>query len=199
LNITLYEYGSTRSVRVHWTLAELGLEYESIQGRELIGSDQLRQAHPQAKLPALVIDGKPLFESAAICNFLADAVPEKGLIAPAGTWERALHDQWTCFALTELEAWLWSNAKHQFFYPEEQRVAAILEPNTREVRAALDVLDRELAERDFLVGGKFSLTDIVVGYTVNWARRARHLADYGNLERYLERLVARPHCALPQD
>lgn len=53
------------------------------------------------KVPAVVIDGEPLFEAAAICTYLAGLVPEKGLIAPSGTRERALHLQWVSFALTE--------------------------------------------------------------------------------------------------
>jgi glutathione S-transferase len=199
LKITLYEYGATRSVRVRWTLLELGLDFESKQGRELIGSEELRKVHPQGKLPAAVIDGRPLFESVAICNHLADSVPEKGLIPAAGTWDRALHDQWTSFALTELEAWLWSNAKHQFFYPEEMRVPGVVDANKREVRAALEVLEAELAQRDHLVGDAFSLTDILVSYTVNWARRARQLGDFPSLQRYLERLWERPACALPRE
>lgn len=53
------------------------------------------------KVPAVVIDGEPLFEAAAICTYLAGLVPEKGLIAPSGTREGALHLQWVSFALTE--------------------------------------------------------------------------------------------------
>lgn len=199
MKIKLYEYGATRSVRVRWTLQELALDFESVQGRELIGSDELRKVHPMGKLPAIVADGRPLFESAAICNFLADSAPEKGLIPRAGTWERALHDQWTCFALTELEAWLWSNAKHQLFYPEDQRVPDVVEPNKREIRAGLEVLEAQLEERQYLVGDAFSLADILVSYTVNWARRARQLGDFTNLQSYLERLWERPACALPRE
>ena len=195
--ITLYEYGPTRAVRVRWTLQELGLEFESVAKRELIGSDELRKFHPQAKLPALVDDGKPLFESAAICTYLADREPSKGLIAKPGTMERALHDQWTSFALTELEAWLWSSAKHSMFYPEEQRVPEVLETNRSEALAGTSVLESALQDSDYLVGNRFSVTDIIVAYTVNWANRMGLLEERPKLAAYLERLRARPHCALP--
>ena len=127
MSIELYEFAPTRSQRPLWTLLELDVPHEKISGRELIGSDRLRQAHPLAKLPALKDNGRPLFESAAICTWLADSHPEKGLISPSGTWERALHDQWVAFVLTELEAHLWSTARNQFehYYPEERRVTAI--------------------------------------------------------------------------
>ena len=102
VDITLYEHLPTRSLRCRWTLLEVGLEFESIEGASLMNSEQLMKIHPLGKLPAIVIDGKPLFESAAICAAITDRVPEKKLIA--ATWARAQHDQWICFGLTEMEA-----------------------------------------------------------------------------------------------
>ena len=101
--ITLYEFKHSRSKQVRWTLLELGLEFESIEGLEVLHSDELKKVNPMGKVPAVVIDGVPLFEAAAICTYLADLVPGKGLIAPSGTSERALHLQWVSFALTEME------------------------------------------------------------------------------------------------
>ena len=93
-SIKLFELGPTRSARVRWTLLEAGLAYESVGNRvQIIGSDELRNIHPLGKLPAAIIDGKPLFESAAIVTAIADLVPEKNLIAKAGTWSRNLHYQ----------------------------------------------------------------------------------------------------------
>jgi len=80
--ITLYEYAPTRSARCHWTLLEAGLAFESVGGSpEILGSEDLAAVHSLRKLPAARIDGKPLFESAAISTAFADLVPEQGLIA----------------------------------------------------------------------------------------------------------------------
>ncbi|MEM7294695.1 MAG: glutathione S-transferase N-terminal domain-containing protein, partial [Pseudomonadota bacterium] len=104
-SITLYEYEPTRSARCRWTLLEADLKYESVdKGFAGIGSDDVKAVHPLGKLPAAIIDGRPLFESAVICNAIADCVPEKSLIAAPGTWSRTLHDQWTCYVLSEMEA-----------------------------------------------------------------------------------------------
>ena len=103
--ITLYELAPTRSARCRWTLLEAGLEFESVGGTpKIIHSEALCAVHPLGKLPAVVIDGRPLYESAAISTAIADLVPERGLIAKPGTWSRALHDQWVSFALTEMES-----------------------------------------------------------------------------------------------
>lgn len=199
MDIKLYGLGPTRSARVVWMLRELDLEFELIENRSLIGSEQLREFHPLAKLPAIVIDGKALFESVAICTYLADAHPQANLIAKTGTWERALHEQWSAFILSELEAWLWVNARHSFVYPEEHRIPEIIPLNEGEAKAALGVLEDALTESDYLVDDRFTVTDIVAAYAVNWARRTGLLADFPRLIAYLDRLAERPAYSLAQD
>ena len=89
MDLKLFEFAPTRSARCRWTLLEAGLDFESEgSSPEVLQSEGLRKAHPLSKLPAMIIDGKPLFESAAICTYIADSVPDKELIAKSGTWER---------------------------------------------------------------------------------------------------------------
>lgn len=196
LDITLYEYGPSRSKQARWALLELGLEFHAISGMDILHSDELNKINPMGKVPAVVINGEPLFEAAAICTHLADLVPEKGLIAPSGTRERALHLQWVSFALTEMEAYLWSNARNTFVLPKEERITALFEQNNKSFVHAAKVLDKVLGETDYLVGNRFSVTDILVGFTVNWGNFAELLDETANLQAYLERLKQRPHCTL---
>jgi len=196
LDITLYEYGPSRSKQVRWTLLELGLEFNAIEGIEILHGDELNKVNPMGKVPAVVIDGKPLFEAAAICTYLADLVPEKGLIAAADTYERALHLQWVSFALTEMEAFVWSNARNTFVLPEEMRITALFEQNNKAYVHAAKVLDKVLADSDYLVDNRFSVTDILVGFTVNWGNLVGLLEQTPNLQKYLARLKERPHCTL---
>ena len=197
--IQLYEHAPTRSARCRWTLGEAGLEYESIgNAREIIGSEAVRTVHPLGKVPAAVIDGRPLFESAAICTAIADLVPERNLIARPGSWSRALHDQWVSFALTEMECWLWSTELHTYDFqiPREQQVPQIAEQNSRMFVRSAAVLDAALAETDYLVEDRFTVTEIIVGYTVSWGRSDGLLGDFAHLRAYLERLLEREHCTL---
>jgi len=194
--ITLYEFGPSRSKQVRWTLFELGLEFKSIEGLEILHSDELKKVNPMGKVPAVVIDGEPLFEAAAICTYLADLVPEKGLIAPSGTRERALHLQWVSFALTELEAYVWSNARNTFVLPREERETALFEQNNKAYMQAAKVLNKEMEDKDYLVGNRFSVTDIIVGMALNWGNAQGLLKNTPNLQSYLERLKERLHCTL---
>lgn len=196
MTIILYELQPTRSARVRWTLLELGIPFESIEGRgrEIFAMPELAQIHPMSKLPALRDSGRPLFESAAICTWLADSHPQAGLIAPSGTWARALHDQWTAFTLAEVEANLQHTARNLFIYSEEERVPAVYEQNAREAKRGLAVFDGVLKGKTWLVEDRFSVTDIFVGYAVVWARVQRMTADLPNVTAYAERILARPLC-----
>lgn len=198
MTIILYEFPPTRSDRVRWTLLELGLPFESVRGQHLFGSAELKAISPLGKLPGLVDDGRPLFESAAICTWLADSHPEKGLIAPSGNWERALHDQWVSFCLAEIEAHLWSTARNSFLYPEKDRLTDVLAQNEMEGRKSLKALDDHLAATSYLVGGRFTVADIVMGYVTNWARAIGWTDGLEHVSGYNARLLERPHCPLPK-
>jgi glutathione S-transferase len=88
-------------------LAEAGLEAEFVSARP--GSDEAKAVHPLGKLPALVIEDSDartvLFESAAIVTYIADLATSLGcstpFIAAPGSVQRAQHDQWVSFALTD--------------------------------------------------------------------------------------------------
>ena len=199
MKVTLYGVGANRSARCRWTLDEAGVEYTSIDRHDLSDPDELRQLHPLAKIPVAVIDGRTLFESAAICTYIADRVPAADLVAKPGTIARAEHDQWVAFCLTEMEAWLWNSAVNTFVLPEEQRISAGLEQNAEMFKRSTSVLDAHLAEHDYLVEDRFTVTDIIVGWCLNWGRRQGLLGECPALGRYLERLMTRPYCSLARD
>ena len=175
------------------------MDYESIGNRvEIVGSEELRKVHPLGKLPAAVIDGRPLFESAAIATAIADLVPEKGLIAKPGTWSRYLHYQWVSFALTEMEAFVQSSEINSvdFVLPKSQHVPEIIGQNSMLFKKSAAALDTVLGKTSYLVDDRFSVTDIIVGYTVNWGFGDGLLGECPNLMAYLARLFERGHCTL---
>ena len=198
-NIKLFELGPTRSGRARWALLEAGLEFESLGNNiDVFKSDELRKVHPLGKLPAALIDGQPLFESAAIVTAIADLVPEKELIAKPGTWSRNLHYQWVSFALTEMEAFVQSSEINtiDFILPEEQHVKDIIEQNSVFYRKGAAVLDSNLRDKKYLVDDRFSVTDIFVSYTLNWGYDDGLIDDFPNVISYLERLYERESCTL---
>jgi len=194
--IKLYEYGPSRAVRARWTLQEADMPFEAVSAREIMQTDECKRIHPLGLLPAVEVDGKPLFESAAICTWIADQAPEKELIAAPGSWESALHDQWSYFAMTEVEAYLWSSAQQTLKYEGEAQVMAIVPQNNARARTSIGVIDDALDGDDYLVDNRFSVTDIIVAFTLHWARSTGLTDQAPNVDRYLDGLYERHHCPL---
>ena len=195
-DITIYGAGGNRAARVVWTVNELGLgvTYRHYDG--MIGSDELRQFHPQAKVPAAQINGLALFESAAICQHLCDITAGNTLLAASGTNARSLHAQWVLFAQSEIEAYLWHNFQLGRIDPDNELSQLARTVNLELAEAGQRVLEQHLSARPFLLGDTFTLADIIVGWTVNWGRKAGLLEARPELQEYLSRLFARPQTAL---
>ncbi len=197
--IKLFELGPTRSARARWALLEAELPFESIGNDvSIFGSDELKAVHPLGKLPAMLIDGQPLFESAAILTAIADLVPGKQLIARPGSWSRNLHYQWISFVQSELEAFLQSTEVNSidFIIPASEHVPDIKAQNAKFFCKGATVLNDVLERSEFLVDDRFSVTDIYAGYAVNWGQEQGLLDGFPNLLAYQERLFAREPCTL---
>lgn len=192
--MTLYGYRNGRTLRALWALEEVGASYEFVEMDLKRGQHRepaFLALNPAGKVPVLDDDGTIVTESAAICMHLAERHPESGLLPPAGTPERTECYRWTSFILTELDAPLWTIAKHRFALPQERRVPAVIETAGWEFRAAAKVLASALEDQEYLAGPSFSVADIVAGHTLLWAKSARLPLGSNSLETYLERLLAR--------
>jgi len=89
--LTLYYSPQSRAIRPRWLLEEIGVPYE-LKRLNLQAGEQKKPGYlkinPNGTVPALVDGDLALFESAAICQYLADKFPEKRLAPPVGTPER---------------------------------------------------------------------------------------------------------------
>ncbi len=127
--------------------------------------------NPNGKLPVLVDGELVLSESAAICTYIGERFPASGLVPPLEqSADRAHYFQWCFFAMSELEAPLWTMSKHARLLPEEQRIAAIAPVCVREFDRVASVLAQHMESREYAVGMQFTAADILLGGTLNWAR-----------------------------
>ncbi len=194
--IKIFGSGTNRSARAIWTANELGLEYELVTSDVLAESLELRSLHPQHKIPSALIGNLEIFESSAICEYLCDSLPENNLLAPSGSKERVIHSQWVSFSQSEVEAYLWHNFLLQRSEKGIESFQETLEINHYMAIEGLRVLNKHLERSEYLCGAHFSLTDIIVGWTINWARRGSLISSFGHLNDYLDRLFERSHCVL---
>jgi len=177
-----------RPLRVAWALEEIGEPYEVVViTREQGRGEEHRARHPLGRVPVLQDDDGFLVESAAICLHLADLYPEAELAPAPGTHERGLVYQWTVFAPSELEPPLIQAAFRGEKDPEGAASAR------RRFDAAAGAVSGVLASADFLVGGRFTVADILVGSALAFTERAGFADELPeNLTEYLARLAARP-------
>ncbi|HEY8122627.1 MAG TPA: glutathione S-transferase family protein [Myxococcota bacterium] len=193
----LYELAPTRSIRVRWTLQELGVPFEAVRVDLAAGEHRTPEflaLNPAGKVPVLVDGDLVLTESAAIPFYLADKFPEKGLL-PSDAAGRGEAYRWSLFAVTELEQPLWRIQRHTALYPEADRIPADVALASREARAAATILDDHLKGREFVAGRRVSVADFIVAYTLDWAS-ARGLLDHcPSAGAYVERMYARPLAA----
>lgn len=177
-----------RPLRVAWTLEEIGAPYEiTVIDREHGRLPEHLARHPLGRVPVLEIDGRFLFESAAICLHLCDLHADAGLVPPPGTWERALSYQWLSFVPAELEPPLIETALHAESDPERSALAR------KRLDAALAAVERALGEREHIVGESFGVADVLVGTALAFTSRVGLFERLSpNLQEYVARLAARP-------
>jgi glutathione S-transferase len=195
--ITLYHAPKTRSVRIHWLLEELGdvaYELNTIKFKpEVIKGPEYRQIHPLGKVPAMQDDGVVMFESGAMVQYILEKYGAGRLEPQVGTPERAKFLQWIHFAEATATAPLGDIAQHSFFRPEAERIPAMVDDGRRRYTAALDVLESELAGRQYLLGDEFSAADVMMGYALMLGKLLGVLTDaHPNVQAYLGRLEQRP-------
>ena len=154
----------SRSFRVLWTLEELGQPYELNPAPPQ--SPEILQVSALGKVPALIKGDEVITDSTAIITYLADK--HGGLTAKAGTLARAHQDAMTQRFLDELDAVLWTAARHSFALPKDQRVPEVKPSLKWEFNRNLDRIEGQI-KGPYVMGEEFTIADIVLTHCLNWA------------------------------
>ena len=184
--LIFYTNPMSRGQIARWMLEEVGVPYEP---RILDYGTTMKDAaylkvNPMGKVPAIVHNGKAVTECAAICAYLADAFPEKGL-APDPA-DRADYYRWLFFTAGPVEQAI--TAKHFGIEPDadQQRMAGF-----GSLAAALDALEGAVAGKAFVTGDRFSAADVYVGSQIDWGLQFGTIASRPAFEAYVAPLRAR--------
>ena len=170
----------------HAALAEIGVEYELVRiEREDAQADPAYLAlNPLGVVPTLVEDDRVLTESAAILLHLADTHPEARL-APD---DRAQHYRWLVFMTNTIQTTML-----RFFYPERYGSDDVSVIAAQEAGRHFDLVDHELAGRDWLVGDHRTAADLFLFMLTRWGRNLEPAAwDRPNLRAHFQRTLALP-------
>ncbi|MEQ8371241.1 MAG: glutathione S-transferase family protein [Alphaproteobacteria bacterium] len=186
-DLTLYHHPHSRSPIVRWMLEEVGQPY-AIKLMDLAAGDQRKpdflKLNTMGKIPLLVADGVPIAEGPAICLWLADRFPAKGLAPAPDAPDRGPCLRWLFFSGSVLEPAL-MDAHHQRESPPAQAGWGDLE-------RVLNTLEEGLAKHGEWLLPRFSAADVMIGSGLRFAMMFGMLEKRKSFTDYVARLEARP-------
>ncbi|PDT15379.1 glutathione-dependent disulfide-bond oxidoreductase [Rhizobium sp. J15] len=206
--LQLYSLGTPNGQKVTIMLEELlalghsGAEYDAwlirIGDGDQFGSDFVK-INPNSKIPALMDRSgeKPIrvFESGAILTYLAEKF---GAFLPTEPGERAECLSWLFWQMGSAP-YLGGGFGHFYAYAPT-KIEYAIDRFAMEVKRQLDVLDRRLAESEYLAGSQYTIADIAVwpwygGLVKGWTYGAAEflqVEDYKNVLRWADAVHSRP-------
>jgi glutathione S-transferase len=194
-------YGApqSRALLALWAVEELGLPYEKVRYDLAKGehkTEALRKLNPNCKMPTVVVDGTPMFESLAVVLYLGERYGvERKLFPPTTEPARLEAMSWATWAIVTLGGDLARviEASSERI-PAERHNAAQAAVACADVERDLAILEAHLDARSFIAGDSFSLADVLLGGALGFALRSG-VVDVTRFPRtgaYAGRLTARP-------
>ncbi|TNH07839.1 glutathione S-transferase family protein [Testudinibacter sp. TR-2022] len=169
-SLTLYTHPMSRGRTARWMLEEIGVPYESVVFSDFSGAMKAADylaINPMGKVPALKHGDTVITECAAICAYLADAFPEKGLAPALNDPQRGVYYRWLFFAAAPLEAAMMEVALQ--LQPKESDRTALGYGN---LPLCLNTLEQTLQQHDFLCGNRFSAADLYLAEVLDFGIHA---------------------------
>jgi glutathione S-transferase len=182
--------------KVLWTCDELTLRYEQqAYGTGFAPTDtpRFRALNPNALVPVLIDDDFVLWESNAICRYLAARERRVDLL-PGAPRERAVVEKWMDWQATELN----TSWRYAFLAlvrgSADHRDAAAVEASAQAWNRHMRIVDEQLARTGaYMTGNAFTLADVVIGLSTHrWLMTPITRPPLPAVEAHYERLAARP-------
>ncbi|GGY44647.1 glutathione S-transferase family protein [Pseudoduganella albidiflava] len=189
--LTFYTAATPNGHKIAIALHELDMPHE-IRRVDLAAGEQhlapFADMSPNHKIPLIVDDGPPIFESGAILFHLAG---KSGRLLPDGEEGRSVVLQWLFLQAAHIgpmlgQLWYFRHADGALNEGALQRYGG-------EARRLYGVVERQLARHDWLAGGDYSIADIAA-----WPWLREHdtlgisMADYPATTAWLAKIAARP-------
>ncbi|MBV1775278.1 glutathione transferase GstA [Burkholderiaceae bacterium DAT-1] len=186
----LYFSPGACSLAVHIALHEAGLKADAVKvdlrSHTLADGTNYYDISPRGYVPLLELDdGSRHSEASALLQYVADQVPEAGLIGEVRSLRRLEVTKWVGFISTEL---------HKTFGPlwNPATLDAVRAQTLDRLATRLKDVNAHLATTSYLAGD-YSIADAYAFTVINWANfLSIPLADYPHIQDYMARIAARP-------
>ena len=195
--IELYYWTTPNGHKITVFLEEAGIPYRLLpvnisQGEQF--KPEFLRISPNNRIPAIrdldpAEAGEPVsvFESGAILLYLAE---KTGRFLPSDLRGRTEVLQWLFWQMGGLGPMAGQNHHFALYAPE--KIPYAIERYVKETSRLYAVLDKRLADREF-VAGAYSIADMAAyPWVVPWERQGQKLDDFPNLKRWFEIIAARP-------
>lgn len=196
-----------------YCFAESGNAYKAALALELAGvpwqahfvdffngagrSPEFRKLNPMGEVPVLDADGLILTQSGVIQDWVMDTTGKLGGASPT---EKREVLRWTIFDNQKVSGMAGPLRFLMNFLPEDKRSADVIGYLTGRLKAALSVIEAELATRDYLACDHLTCADIsCAGYLYYPESFNFDRADYPNISAWLDRIAATPGWKHPYD
>jgi glutathione S-transferase len=192
MTVKIFGIPKSRAFRCLWAAEEAGVPYEVVATDFATGvkSPAFAAVNPNAKIPAMQDGDLTMWESLAI-NLHLLRKGNSGLV-PAGDGLSQI-EMWTLWTATEVEPNQMQWAYNTFMRAPDQRDPKAAEAGAAALRQRLAVLERVLADRDYLLGSTFTAADLNVACVLYsaWFNKF-DLAAFPRVKAWLERCLTRP-------
>ena len=194
---TLYYSPGAASFAVHWLLIEIGADHE-LKKVDLDAGEHRRpeylKLNPNGFVPTLIVDGRALYECAALLMLLTERHAEAGLAPPPGNPLRGIYLTWMLHLANTLQP-----AAGDWFHPDRvtadpaQHEAVKAGAHARLV-AAWDRIDAQLRSGGpYLLGDRIWVVDFYATMVMRWSRNMpRPATGWPAIAAYVARMKARP-------
>ena len=188
--IKLYTAATPNGWKISIALEEMALPYE-VQVIDFASQDQktdwYMQLNPNGRIPTIEDAGFVVFESGAILMYLAE---KTGKFLPRDVHGRSRVLQWLMFQMSGIGPMMGQANVFVRYFPE--KIQAVIDRYQREVLRLFGVLDRQLANHEY-IAGDYSIADMalwpwVSGY--EWSGVS--IEKFTSLQRWLALVGARP-------
>ncbi len=193
--ILLHHLRIGRSIFTVWQLEEFGASYDlKVYHRDpatFKAQDDLKAVHPLGKSPVIEDGEIMLSESGAITSYLLQKFDLENTLSPPPSdlvsW--AKFTQWLHYPEGSVFLPL---LVRMILARSAQEHIALTPYSEKEIKLHLEHIADQLADNEFILGGKFSAADFGISYVVSMAKRLGLLGPYPTLNAYIERNLARP-------
>ena len=193
MSLIVHHLNNSRSQRILWLLEEIGRPYEiryyQRDAETNLAPPELLAVHPLGKSPVIEDDGRIIFESGAIVEYICERHGGGAYVPARGTDDYVRHTELIHFAegsaMTPILLALYTARLGEAAAPLMPRIGQQLDSH-------FDFMENELSSAGFFIGSSLSAADFMLSFPAEVAKMQGRTASRPKLGAFVDMIHARP-------